>query len=148
MIRANTRFPRPFLRATGETSSITLIMGQFDIRHAFSSLAATCTLGQVKITLAPDGSKLVLEYSEASEPGAELFFHYVISPQSRPRIITGYSPHSVDTEQEIDYREIPVEVLREARSWLESNLAVAHQRDISLARLLSQYLSVLNEKHG
>jgi hypothetical protein len=102
----------------------------------------------VKITLASDGRQLALEYLEAPEPGAERFFHYVISLQSRPRLITGYSPHSMDTEQEIDYREIPAEVVREARSWLESNLAVANQHDKSLARLLAEYLAVLKEQHS
>jgi hypothetical protein len=101
----------------------------------------------VTITLAPDGRQLTLEYSEAPEPGAERFFHYVISLQSRPRLITGHSPHSVDTEQEIDYREIPGEIVREARSWLESNLLVANQTDTSLARLLSEYLAVLKAQH-
>jgi len=33
----------------------------------------------VKITLASDGRQLALEYLEAPEPGAERFFHYVIS---------------------------------------------------------------------
>ena len=100
----------------------------------------------VTITLAPDGSKLTLEYSEAPEPGAERFFHYVISIQSKPRLITGHSPYSVDAEQEIDYCEIPAEVVREARSWLESNLAVGNQHDNSLARLLAEYLAVLKQQ--
>ena len=67
----------------------------------------------VTITLAPDGSKLTVEYSEAPEPGAERFFHYEISIQSKPRLITGHSPYSVDTEHEIGYGEIPDEVVRE-----------------------------------
>jgi len=100
----------------------------------------------VTITLTPDGSKLTVEYSEAPEPGAERFFHYVISIRSKPRVITGHSPHSVDAEHEIDYSEIPGEVVREARRWLESNLAVA-QRDTSFASLLSEYLTVLNKVH-
>lgn len=101
----------------------------------------------VTITLAPDGSKLTVKYSEAPAPGAELFFHYVISIQSKPRLIIGHSPYSVDTEHEIDYGEIPGEVVREARLWLKSNLAIAKQESF-LARLLSQYLTILDEEHG
>ena len=102
----------------------------------------------VTITLAPDGSTLTLEYSEASEPGTECFFHYVISIRSKPRLITGHSRYSLDTEQEIVYCEILSEIVREARSWLESNLAIANQQDTSLAKLLSEYRTVLNEGHG
>ena len=78
----------------------------------------------VTITLAPDGSKLTLQYSDAQapEPGAERFFHYVISIHSKPRLITWRSPYSIDSEQEIDYNEVSGEIVREARSWLESIL--------------------------
>jgi hypothetical protein len=101
----------------------------------------------VTITLAPNESQLTLEYSEAPEPGAERFFHHVISIHSRPKLLTGHSQYSVDTEQAIDYCEIPSQVVREARSWLESNLATAKQ-DGSLARVLSEYLNVLKGAHG
>jgi hypothetical protein len=101
----------------------------------------------VTITLAPDGSKLTVKYSEAPEPGGERFFHYVVSIQSKPRLITGHSPYSVDTEYEIDYAEIPGDVVREARRWLKSNLTIAKQES-SLARLLSQYLTISDEEHG
>lgn len=99
------------------------------------------------VTLAPDGSKLTIEYSEAPDPGAERFFHYVISVNSKSRLLTGHSPLSLDTEQSIEYREIPREVVREACSWLESNLAKAN-KDASLARVLSEYLIVLKAENG
>jgi hypothetical protein len=99
----------------------------------------------VTITLAPDGRQLSVEYSEAPEPGAERFFHYVFSLQSRPTLITGHSPYSVDIEKEIDYNEIPSGIIHEVRSWLESNHLIAiGLQDTSLARILSQYLAQLN----
>jgi len=99
----------------------------------------------VTITLSPDGKRLTYEYSEAPEPGFERFFHYVISLQSRPKLITGRSPYSVETEQEVDYSEIPSYIVHDVRHWLESNLFVATGRqETSLATLLSQYLALLS----
>ena len=99
----------------------------------------------VTITLAPDGQHLAVEYSEAPEPGAELFYHYVISLQSGPRLITGHSPYSVDTEQELEYSQIPSGIIDEVRSWVQSNQLIAiGLQDTSLERVLSRYLALLN----
>jgi len=87
---------------------------------------------------------LTLDYSDAPEPGAEQFFHYVISLYSSPKLITGHSPHSVDAEREIAVHEIPSDVIREACGWLESNIiAAAEQSDRSLSRTLARYLEAL-----
>jgi len=99
----------------------------------------------VTITLAPDGQHLTVEYFKAPEPGAKLFYHYVISLQSEPRLITGHSPYSVDTEQELEYSQIPSGIIDEVRSWRESNQLIAMGlQDSSLEQVLSQYLALLS----
>jgi hypothetical protein len=101
------------------------------------------------ITLAPDGRELTLDYSEAPEPGAERFFHYVFSLQARPKLVTGISRHSIDAERDIAYSEVPSEVIRDACSWLESNIAIAAERqNKSLSGILTEYLAALKGQHS
>jgi len=88
---------------------------------------------------------LTLDYSDAPEPGAEQFFHYVISLHSPPRLITGRSPFSAEVEREIAFDEIPSDVIHDACSWLESNIEVAaEQQDSLLCRTLARYLEALS----
>jgi hypothetical protein len=65
------------------------------------------------VTLAPDGKQLSLDYYDYPEPGAQRFFHYVISLHSSPKLITGHSPISVDAEQELAYEDIPRDVIHD-----------------------------------
>jgi hypothetical protein len=88
---------------------------------------------------------LTLDYSDAPEPGAEQFFHYIISLHSPPKLITGRSPYSVDEEREIAFDEIPSDVIRDVCSFLESNIIVAAERqDKSLSRTLAGYLEAFS----
>jgi hypothetical protein len=99
------------------------------------------------ITLAPDGKHLSLDYYDYPEPDAQRFFHYVLSLHSSPKLITGRSPISVDSELELAYEDIPPDVIHDLCSWLESNMAAAHaQQGHLIFQILTDYRGLL-ERH-
>jgi hypothetical protein len=51
----------------------------------------------------------------------------------------------VDTEQELEYSQIPRGIIDDVRSWVQSNQLIAiGLQDASLERILSRYLALLN----
>jgi hypothetical protein len=101
----------------------------------------------VGITLAPDGNQLSLDYYDYPEPGAQRFFHYVISLQSSPKLLSGHTPISVDAEQELSFEDIPPDIIHDACSWLESNVAAAYgEQRQPISQILTDFLALL-ERH-
>jgi hypothetical protein len=99
------------------------------------------------ISLAPDGRELTLDYSDPDQGGTRLCFRYVITPQSSPRLITGYAHESHRSPREISYDQIPQDVFSDAQHWLKSNLDLARASGKEmLSRILMEYLESLRQR--
>ena len=138
--RAQVRLPGGFELLTAVILSAMMVPGtRVDILRTHEHFDG--------ITLAPDGKHLSLDYYDYPEPNAQRFFHYVFSLHSSPKLITGRSPISVDAELELAYEDIPQDVIHDACSWLESNIATAHtQQRKPILQILTNY-RVLLERH-
>lgn len=101
------------------------------------------------VSLAPDGKQLNLDYYGYPEPCAQRFFHYVISLDSSPKLLSGHTPISVDAEQELAYEDIPRDVIHDACEWLRSNANIAHtSKKESLTATLLEYLDLLDRQRS
>ena len=81
------------------------------------------------IILSADGNRLALDYSDPDQGGTRLYFRYILSLHSPPRLIAGYAPHGAGSEREISFDEIPAEVVGDARTWLKSNAETAREQE-------------------
>jgi hypothetical protein len=97
------------------------------------------------IALAPDGRELILEYADPDQGGTKLCFRYIISLDSSPKLLIGYSYEIDRSEREIGYDEIPQDVFNNAHDWLVSNLETATKSNKdALVQILTKYLEIVD----
>jgi hypothetical protein len=100
------------------------------------------------IGLAADGRYLILGYSDSDGP-VRIPLRYIFSLEQRPRLVRGRDTSIGGTGHEIPFSEVPVDVLRQARSWLSANAEVARSGGKEgLLRIICQYLDLLEPGNG
>jgi hypothetical protein len=96
-------------------------------------------------TIAPDGQSLSLDYFDHEPGGTRYCFRYVVSTQSPPRLVSGYTHEDSRLDYEIPLERIPRQVFCQARHWLTCH--IDSQRDRTSQKSLAELLGYLN-KHS